>query len=392
MNRILLFGLFLLLSGMTQAQSVSLDVGFYTPETESTPFDHSMGGEVRNVILFIGDGMGLAHVTLSRLYAVGPDGRLTIDRFPVTGLISTHSADDLITDSAAAATALSTGVKTDKRVIGLDSEGQPLVTIVQKMQSVGKSTGLVATSTITHATPAGFGAHRKSRSDEQNIAVDLAESGIDILFGGGREFFLPKAESGSGRKDERNLLGEMSGKGYTIISTRDELLAVDDKKVVGLFHNKALQNTEEEPALREMTATAIQLLSRNPSGFFLMVEGSQVDWAGHDKDPNGVVFHTLHFDLAVREGIEFARQDGNTLVIVTADHETGGLSIVGGGRQGRPLHAAFSTGSHTAIPVPVYAYGPGALEFTGTLDNTSIPRIIARLAGVNDGVSEAVAP
>ena len=379
--------LMLLFVAAVSAKTVDLDVTFYTPDEGSGLLENPEGNEVRNIIFMIGDGMGITQVAMTRIYTVGPDGRLTMERLPVSGFSTTHSANKLITDSGASGTAMATGVKTKNKAIGVRPDGTPVPSILEIAEKAGLATGLVATSAITHATPASFAAHQKRRNDEDKIAIDMTESGVDVLLGGGREFFVGDDDPESLRDDGRNLFAELNGKGYDTVTTREEMLNSTSNKLVGLFEYHALTSEGDEPTLAEMTEKALSILSQDPDGFFVMIEGSQIDWAGHDGDPNGVVYHTLHFDMAIRKAIEFAQQDGHTLVVVTADHETGGLTIVDGDLDGSDLDVEFSTGHHTAMPVPLFAYGPGSTTFSGMMDNTDIPHKFARLLGL-EGLEE----
>lgn len=342
------------------------------------------GGKVKNVIFFIGDGMGLAQIAAARIDTLGAKEYLNLERLPVTGLVNTYSADKLITDSAAAATALSTGYKTDNGMIGELPDGRKLYTILEAARDRGMKIGLVATSTITHATPAGFAAHVKSRSSEDLIAVQLLNNRVNVLFGGGKKFFIPQSKSLSGRKDELNLLEKAKEMGYKFIETKEELKSVKGNYVLGLFENSYLDTSSLEPSLAEMTAKAIELLSDDPDGFFLMVEGSQIDWGGHRNSPIYMIRQLVLFDEAVKAGMDYALKDKKTLVLVTADHETGGLTINGGTLDGKKLELSWSTFNHTGVPVPLFAFGPAALKFTGLQDNTEIPRKIGRLIGLSN--------
>lgn len=337
---------------------------------------------VRNVILCIGDGMGLAHITAARIRTLGPAGRLTIESMPITGLVTTCSADKLITDSGAAATALATGHKTKNGMIAVAPDGTKLRTILEACQAKGLSAGLVATSSITHATPAAFGSHTTSRGDEAGIAAQLLGNRIDVLLAGGRMFFLPDTIAGSSRSDHRDLIGEAIAAGYQYLSNRRELKQSTAGRLLGLFQTGELTGDSLEPTLAEMTAAAIRALRQDNDGFFLMVEGSQIDWGGHSNNIDAVIQEVVQFDDAVKACLDFAAADGHTLVVVTADHETGGLSIIAGFLNGDSLRVGWQSTDHTATQVPLYAYGPQAVRFTGALDNTDIPKKIATILGI----------
>ena len=349
-------------------------LGFYEGAVTTESYPLVIEGDVHNVILCIGDGMGLSQVTLGRLHVGGLDGKLHIERMPVMGFIRTHSADEMVTDSAAAGTALSTGFKTDNGVVAMTPAGKVVRTILEAAQSKGLATGLVATSSITHATPACFGSHVRERDMETDIAEDLLENRVDVLLGGGRKYFLPEDEAKSAREDKRDLVAEAKTSGYAYVTTAKDLEQAQGDRLLGLFHMGDLKNKRPEPTLAEMTGKAIEILSRDEDGFFMMVEGSQIDWACHEGNKDYALREMLHFDMAVKEAIDFALKDKHTLVIVTADHETGGLIIKGGRRDGQKLELGWSSSDHTATPVPVFAMGPQALCFTGMYDNTELPK------------------
>ncbi len=364
------------------------DISFYrAPDRDrSYPVEPA---RVRNVIFLIGDGMGLSQVALARMKAIGVEGKINMQLLPVQGLIRTHSANKLVTDSAAAGTALACGIKTDNGMIGMTPDQKPFCSILELAQANGMATGLVVTSTISHATPASFGSHVKSRKMEPEIAEQLLGNRINVLFGGGRKYFLPKSDPDSGRKDDRNLLAEAADAGYTVIETANQLRWVHGPNVLGLFQLDGLTTISPEPMLADMTKKAISILSETVSdsrkygrGFFLMVEGSQIDWACHANNPKACVRQVLLFDEAVRTAVDFALADGHTLVVVTADHETGGLTIPEGSLKGTDAKAHWSTGGHTASPVPVYAIGPKSQRFGGVYDNTEIPLKIAQALGI----------
>lgn len=336
----------------------------------------------RNVILMIGDGMGFPQVTLARL-SLAEGATLAMDSMKYGGSAKTHSANATVTDSAAGGTALATGYKTNNGMIATTPDGKAVQTILEAAQTRKKSTGLLTTVTITHATPASFGAHVDARADEAGIAPQYLERRIDVLMGGGRYYFMPKSQEGSKRADERDLLAEAKQLGYAVTNTPEEMRAVKSGKLLGLFQLSSLSAVAPDPPLAEMTAKAIELLSQNKNGFFLMVEGGQIDWRAHDNDAAGTIKHMMDFDAAVAKALEFARRKGDTLVIVTADHETGGLTIIYPDKDsGDKFKCAWSTKGHSGCTVPVLAEGPGAELFGGTMDNTDIPKRIAELWGI----------
>jgi len=320
--------------------------------------------EIRNIVFMIGDGMGLTTVYAAMTVSDHP---LNIERCNITGLQKTFSSDEYITDSAAAGTALATGNKTNNGVIGMDSQGNRVKSILEIAEENGLSTGLVSTSPITHATPASFIAHQPSRENYEDIALDFLKTDIDVFIGGGIEHF-------SKRKDKLNLLDSLKFRGYEVDTTMNMVLKSASMKLAGLIApiNTPYRLNGRGDMLPEASGKAIEVLNKNKKGFFLMIEGSQIDWAGHSNYADTLIDETLDFDKAVGRVLDFAQKEGHTLVIITADHETGGVTIVDGDREAHLVKLNFSTKDHTAVMVPVYAYGPGAEEFTGIYDNTEI--------------------
>jgi alkaline phosphatase len=326
----------------------------------------------RNVILFVGDGMGVSHVTAGKIAG----GSLNLERFKVMGLLTTYSQDALITDSAAAATALATGHKSYNGAISVSPEKTPLKTVFEYAEEAGKATGLVASCAVTHATPAAFVSHVDDRGKYDDIAEQIAESGVDVLFGGGLAYFTPKSAEGSNRQDEKDLLPILEGR-MKVVFTPEEFAALDGaESAAGLFAgNHPARAGERAPGLAELTEKALEILSKAEKGFCLMVEGSQIDWAAHNNDEDYLIAELLDFDGAVGAGLDFAERDGRTLVLVTADHETGGFAVHEGSIDERSVtESGFTTKGHTACMVPIFAYGPGSSAFGGMADNTSVGR------------------
>ncbi|MBN2365272.1 MAG: alkaline phosphatase, partial [Calditrichaeota bacterium] len=319
-----------------------------------------------------------------RVQKTGAFGELAVDKMPVTGLMKVHSAGRLITDSAAGATAMATGHKTLNGMVGVLPDSTPVPTILEICRDQGLATGLVATSSITHATPACFASHIISRYKQEEIAVQLLQNKVDVLLGGGRKYFLPEIMENGSRSDNMNLVSEAQLAGYDYVESSLDLNNSEQRKILGLFANEGFTNSDDEPALAEMTRKAIEVLSQNTQGFFLVVEGSQIDWAGHNNDLEWLEREMLAFDEAVTVANKFAIENDETLIVVTADHETGGLSIVDGKVSGENLRVSWATDGHTSQMVPVYASGKGANRFTGTLDNTEIPIIMTDLLGFGE--------
>ena len=317
----------------------------------------------KNVILMIGDGMGVTQVFAG---LTANHGKLFLDNFKHIGFSKTQSASDYITDSAAGGTALSAGVKTYNGAIGVNKDTMAVKTILEEAEEKGLATGLVSTSAITHATPASFIAHEKFRDMYEEIAADFLKTDIDVFIGGGIAHFTQ-------RQDGRNLLKELQAKDYQVEFEMDKIAKVKNGKLAGLtagMHNGRI--AERGDMLPVATNTALNILDNNKKGFFLMVEGSQIDWGGHANSTNYIVEDMLDFDRAIGNALDFAAKDGETLIIVTADHETGGLSILGGDMNTGMVQGEYTTKDHSAVMVPVFAYGPGAEEFMGIMENTDI--------------------
>ncbi|WP_078551847.1 alkaline phosphatase [Bacillus alkalicellulosilyticus] len=399
---------------------------------------------VKNVIVMIPDGFSTGHATNYRLYK--QNGAPVWDDLLV-GAMRTNSADSAVTDSAAAATAMATGVKTVNGRIGISPKGKKLQTILEVAKEEGKATGLVATLTVTHATPAAFAAKVDSRSQKEIIAPQLIDN-VDVLLGGGKTHFLPIANGGI--QQNRNVINEAKKAGFTFVDKKEELLTTDATKLLGLFSDEELapefeRETQEQPSLSEMTEVALSALQQNEEGFFLMVEGSQIDWAGHDNDAAWAMKEIEAFEEAVMKALDFAKTDGNTLVIIVSDHDNGGMSVGADGRYAsniKMLRDVKATGEfmaeqlsknhenakvvletyanvkltnteysqivnasdptdeinailseraivgwtstvHTGEDVPLYAFGPKANLFSGNIDNTDLPKIIARAMGMS---------
>ncbi|HHY21238.1 MAG TPA: alkaline phosphatase [Bacilli bacterium] len=281
---------------------------------------------INNIIMLIPDGLGISATTLARWYQNGQP--LALDEI-ASGLIRTHSAYSAITDSAAGGTAYATGHKTEAGYIGMlpRKQQQPVATVLEGARLLGKSTGIVATAEMMHATPSAFTAHYPDRKGYEPLSKQQVYAGLDVVLGGGAEFL--QAEN---RKDQEDLLGAIKEQGFDYLTTREQLLDTKSNKVWGMFAPKDMsydfdRNQSIEPSLAEMTGKAIEILSRNDNGFFLLVEGSKIDWAAHNHDPIGIVSDVLAFDRAVQTALDYAKENQHTAIIVAADHSNGGLSI-----------------------------------------------------------------
>jgi len=399
---------------MIIAMSLSLTTGISA--------DATMGQNTgKSVILLIGDGMGYAQLTAARIEKSGENlsvygnTSLNMDHLEYDGYVATYSANSWVTDSAAAVTAMATGQKGNNDVLSQDAtsvwkekNGKNLTTIAEMAKNAGMSTGIVSTTRITHATPAGFYAHINDRDVEDEIANQLLDSEMDVVLGGGLKFFVAKNQTtllgGSGKRaDNKTLLGEFEARGYTLVYNDTALEAINannTSKVLGLFNNdhmsyelQRINQTRPEPSLANMTAKALKILSRNPKGFFIMVEGGRIDHAAHARSYDNMTMDTLAFDEAVKVAMDFALANNNTLVMVTADHECGGavlgakdpddytagmVPVFGSGlaevhADRYNLTATGKEATHSAVDVPIMAMGPGADNIThGMIDNTEI--------------------
>ncbi|PCI66273.1 MAG: alkaline phosphatase [Gammaproteobacteria bacterium] len=318
---------------------IALLVGFTSCKTNPVKLitESEDSKPVKNIILMIGDGMGPAYLKAYRQFMDNPETpqieQTEFDKI-LTGTVATDplNNDDeygRITDSAASATAYATGHKVLSRSLSITAEGKKLKTVLEQAKSNGLSTGLIVTSLLTDATPAAFIAHHPSRYEYSKIADyyldnydEQAQLMFDVVLGGGREYFV---------REDRDLMAELTKKGFKTIKNKTDLLTNQDSKIVGLFAqrqlNKFWDRDEKTPSLAEMTAAAIKVLSQNKKGFFLMVEASQIDWAGHRNNIVGVMSEMQDFELALKVALKFANEDGQTQIILTADHETGGLSL-----------------------------------------------------------------
>ncbi len=329
-------------------------------------------GGPRTVILMIGDGMGRGQIAAASRYAHGRPGALAMASLPAHGDVSTASLSG-ITDSAAAATMMATGEKTFNGSIGVDENEQPVETIVEWANARGFATGLVSTAALPHATPGAFSAHRDSRHDLTAIAEDqIRVTHPDVMLGGGAQYFRPAGE-GSVRSDD-GLLGEIAAAGYQLVETRDELAAVDaagTSRVWGMFADEHMTFSRErpagtaEPTLTEMSLRAIELLDQDPDGFFLMIEGARIDMASHNNDLANTVGETLAFDEAVAAVRDWAAGRDDVLLVVTADHECGGLALESDGALGVMPEVSWRWGQHTNARVDIFAQGPGSDRFDG---------------------------
>ena len=391
------------------------------------------GTGARNIILFIGDGLGVNHLALARFQK----GHLVLEEMEHTGFSFTYSLRNFVPDSASSATALATGYRAVNAQISVFPDGRPIKTVLEYAEDLGKWTGLVATSRVTHATPACMASHVKDRNDEDEIASQLAKAGVEVILGGGWDRFAPPrrkqvkapgpvwqverrggilaasipgefrevltadgaARSGGvrvdgspygTRSDGRDIIREMKERGYQFVRTSTELLHATRQapdKLLGLFTAAAMSRVTEgrDPSLSAMTLAALRILSRSPEGFFLMVEGSQIDWGSHQGDHVYAMSEAVDFDDSIGAALGFLESEGlasETLVVVTADHETGGLTLGSHPKLPLGIDARWMTTEHTGAPVPVFSSGPDSEKFGGITDHAMIGRhLIESLLG-----------
>ena len=329
------------------------------------------GKKVKNVILMIGDGMGLEQ--LSTAWIVNNRHLNITDNFPYVGLQWTYSANKLVTDSAAAGTALATGSKTNNGMIATSPDGQPLETLSEYAKSKGMKTGTSVVCRVCDATPAVFSTHHANRDSLYNIMAQFVDSELDFLFGGGLKWW-------ENRPDGRDLTAEAEAKGYTVVKDIESLKAVEEGPVIALT-----AYTELPPALdrgtehQESVKKALELLGGHKKGFFLMVEGSCIDDWCHANKVGYAVEEILDFDRTVGAVLEWAARDGETLVIVTADHSTGGMTLLGGNVVGQSVAVNYANTGHNGVALPVYAWGPGAEKFVGIYENAELSQMIKEI-------------
>lgn len=330
------------------------------------------GGVPRNIILIIGDGMGQGAINFASLHAHGAPGRLSFEQFPVRGLARTASADRRVTDSAASGTALACGRKTNNGMIGMTPDKQKCRSVAELAHATGRAVGIMTTDQLTGATPAAFLAHVPSRKMAQEIAADMASSGVQVLIGAGARPFLPE-KSGGSRRDGRDLVAELGRKGYVQTVTPESLRQTPVDRPVFAFIDD--WSNPELPA--EFASAVLERLNADPDGFFLMIEGCDPDRGGHSNDPDRSAHGVLSVDFLAHAALDFALAHPDTLVVITADHETGGISVSPNRENPRRPFIAYSTKGHTGTAVDVFAFGPGADRFSGVMENTDIPAVFA---------------
>ncbi|WP_308992388.1 alkaline phosphatase [Mariniflexile litorale] len=341
----------------------------------TTSVNKEINNTPKNVILLISDGTGLSQISSAYYYK---DSTPNYSRFENIGLIKTSSSQQDITDSAAGATAFSCGVKTYNGAIGVANDSTNVENIIELVSSKNIKTGVIATLAITHATPASFYGHTLSRDSQEKIALQLTQSRVDFFAGGGLKYF-------NDRKDGQNLLKTFEENEFDVnTNALSDFSTIESSKKVGFLLSKEGMPTMEEGRgdfLSNATELGIQFLNKDNSSFFLMSEGSQIDWGGHANNASWLISELIDFDNLIGKVLDFAEKDGNTLVVVTSDHETGGFTLAAkkkkreDGSEYRDyseIDPTFSTGGHSATLIPVFAYGPGSEEFKGVYENNAI--------------------
>lgn len=357
-------------------------------------------GTARNVIVLMMDGCGSTHTTLTRWYKGAP---LALDSM-VVGTVKSFSAESIINDSAPAATAFACGIKTSDKFLGVtadkvttpgvdtpkdEDKTKPVASVMEGARLMGKATGLIATSNIQHASPAGYSAHWPDRKNYNEIAQQQVYENIDVVFSSGSEYMVPKSEKGT-RTDGENLFGTLNDMGYDVVRNRQQLQEFNGNKVWGLFAEDAMSYefdrrrlTPDEPSLAQMTSKAIDILSKDEDGFFLFVEGSKIDWASHANDPVGVISDTLAFDDAVNVALQFAKRDGNTLVMAFSDHGNGGMSI--GNKSTDETYSKLTLDQMLGPVKKATLTGEGLQRvLAGSKDDAKIKEVVSRYYGITD--------
>ena len=336
----------------------------------------------KSVIFFIGDGMGVSYISADYY----THGSTIFSEFDGCVLMTVHpnNPDKIITKSSGSASAMATGAKTERYAISVDGDGNPLETVLEIAKKSGKSVGLVATSKITNATPAAFAAHNVYRYNGIEIAEDMIEANVNVMFAGGADFFLPKSLGGQ-REDGKNLLKIAQKRGDVVVRSAQEILALDCEKDggnwLGLFTMDDPGPVQERGiSLKAMLQKAIEKLSKNPNGYFLMVEGSQIDWYGHNNDFPQITKEMDEFTEAIEFGFEIAKENPETLLLCTADHETGGMAIESGDQTERKITVDFTTDRHTAEMVALFWEWKKPIFSSAIVDNSDVGKWLVNWA------------
>ncbi|MBE6228244.1 MAG: alkaline phosphatase [Bacteroidales bacterium] len=329
---------------------------------ETVSVKEPKGRKVKNIIFMIGDGMGLEQISAAW---VCNGGKLNLDNFTNVGIQRTYSANKLVTDSAAAGTALATGHKTDNGMISMTPDTVAVKSLAEEAMEKGKRTGAAVTCRVNDATPAVFFSHSASRKNQEDIVEQMAGSGVYFLSGGGTKFWRD-------REDGKDISEDVKARGYSYVETKEDLMAVENGPVIALMDTYELKPSLDRGDILPASVTKALELLDNRKGFFLMIEGSMIDDGGHDNKAGHTMEEIFDFDRTLGIVLEWAAKDGQTLVIVTADHATGGMTLLGGSIDEKRIRVNYSTTGHNGIALPVFAWGPHSEDFVGIYENTEL--------------------
>ena len=329
---------------------------------ETVSVKEPKGRKVKNIIFMIGDGMGLEQISAAW---VCNGGKLNLDNFTNVGIQRTYSANKLVTDSAAAGTALATGHKTDNGMISMTPDTVAVKSLAEEAMEKGKRTGAAVTCRVNDATPAVFFSHSASRKNQEDIVEQMAGSGVYFLSGGGTKFWRD-------REDGKDISEDVKARGYSYVETKEDLMAVENGPVIALMDSYELKPSLDRGDILPASVTKALELLDNRKGFFLMIEGSMIDDGGHDNKAGHTMEEIFDFDRTLGIVLEWAAKDGQTLVIVTADHATGGMTLLSGSIDEKRIRVNYSTTGHNGIALPVFAWGPHSEDFVGIYENTEL--------------------
>lgn len=329
---------------------------------ETVSVKEPKGRKVKNIIFMIGDGMGLEQISAAW---VCNGGKLNLDNFTNVGIQRTYSANKLVTDSAAAGTALATGHKTDNGMISMTPDTVAVKSLAEEAMEKGKRTGAAVTCRVNDATPAVFFSHSASRKNQEDIVEQMAGSGVYFLAGGGTKFWRD-------REDGKDISEDVKARGYYYVETKEDLMAVENGPVIALMDTYELKPSLDRGDILPASVTKALELLDNRKGFFLMIEGSMIDDGGHDNKAGHTMEEIFDFDRTLGIVLEWAAKDGQTLVIVTADHATGGMTLLSGSIDEKRIRVNYSTTGHNGIALPVFAWGPHSEDFVGIYENTEL--------------------
>ena len=367
--------LFLALSYFADAQVIDRDRSKYAVNNfaeddkytmlepyETVTVQEPTGKKVKNIIFMIGDGMGYEQISAAW---VCNGGKLNLDNMSKIGIQRTYSADKLITDSAAAGTALATGHKTNNGMVAMNPDTVAVKSLAEEAMEKGKRAGLAVTCRVNDATPAVFLSHSDTRKNQEDIVEQMAGSGVYFLSGGGYKFWRD-------REDGKDITEVVKAKGYSYVETKEDLMAVEEGPVVALMDSYELQPALDRGDILPASVTKALELLDNKKGFFLMIEGSMIDDGGHDNKAGHTMEEVFDFDRTLGIVLEWAQKDGETLVVVTGDHATGGMTLLGGSIEDKRIRVNYSTTGHNGIFLPVFAWGPHSEDFVGVYENAEL--------------------